>query len=107
MYYSIKFRNISIMLGDNKIKLFNIKGIKYETLQILNYHNNHVYKIKELKNKNLVSCSEDSSIIFYVKDNNEYKINIKLKQMDFALQNFKQRKMKYVFQNIMIVKSAF
>ena len=63
----------------NKIKLFNIKGIKYETLQILNYHNNHVYKIKEIKNKNLVSCSEDSSIIFYVKDNNEYKKDYQIK----------------------------
>ena len=27
----------------------------------------------ELKNKNLVSCSDDSSIIFYIKDNNECK----------------------------------
>ena len=47
--------------------------MKYELLQTLNYHNNYVYKIIELKNKNLVSCSKDSSIIFYVKDNNEYK----------------------------------
>ena len=30
-------------------------------------------KILELKNKTLVSCSDDSSIIFYLKDNNEYK----------------------------------
>ena len=47
--------------------------MKYELLQTLNYHNNYVWKIIELKNKNLVSCSEDSSIIFYIKDNNDYK----------------------------------
>ena len=58
---------------DKTIKLFNIKEMKYDILQTLNYHTNCVYKIIELKNKNLVSCSKDSSIIFYIKDNNEYK----------------------------------
>ena len=42
-------------------------------MQTLNYHNNNVYKIIETKNKALVSCSADSSVIFYLKDNNEYK----------------------------------
>ena len=42
-------------------------------MQTLNYHNNYVYKIIETKNKALISCSHDSSIIFYLKDNNEYK----------------------------------
>ena len=59
--------------ADNTINLFNIKEMKYEILQTLNYHSNIVYKIIELKNKNLVSCSDDTSIIFYIKDNNEYK----------------------------------
>jgi len=59
--------------ADKTIKLFNIKENNYKILQTLNYHNNYVYKIIELKNKNLVSCSNDSSIIFYIKDNNEYK----------------------------------
>ena len=31
-----------------------------------------MYKIIELKNNKLVSCSDDKSIIFYFKDNNEY-----------------------------------
>ena len=47
--------------------------MKYEILQTLNYHSDLVYKIIELKNNNLVSCSYDSSIIFYIKDNNDYK----------------------------------
>ena len=64
--------------ADNTIKLFNINGMKYEILQTLNYHSDHVYKIIELKNKNLVSCSYDSSIIFYIKDNNEYKQDYKI-----------------------------
>jgi hypothetical protein len=55
----------------NKLKF--VFKFEYEILQTLNYHNNYVYKIIELKNKNLVSCSYDSSVIFYVKDNNEYK----------------------------------
>ena len=40
---------------DKTINLFNINGMKYEILQTLNYHSNYVYKIIELKNKNLVS----------------------------------------------------
>ena len=42
-------------------------------MQTLKYHKDWVYKIIELKNKKLVSCSKDSSIIFYYKDNLEYK----------------------------------
>ena len=63
---------------DKTIKLFKIKGMKYELLQTLNYHSNIVYKIIELKNKNLASCSDDEFIIFYFKDNNEYKKDYKI-----------------------------
>ena len=57
---------------DNTIILFNIKGNNYDILQTLNYHTSYVNKIIELKNKYLVSCSSDKSIIFYLKDNNKY-----------------------------------
>ena len=60
---------------DKTIKLFNIKDNSYEIIQTLNYHNNYIWKLIELKNKTLVSWSSDSSIIFYVKDNLEYKKN--------------------------------
>lgn len=33
------------------------------------YHIRYFFKIIEIKNKNLVSCSVDPSIIFYYKDN--------------------------------------
>ena len=69
---------------DKTIKLFNIKGIKYEIIQSLNYHKKEVHKIIELKNTNLVSCSEDSSIIFYFKDNNEYKMDYKISLDDIC-----------------------
>jgi len=55
---------------DRTIKLFNIKDKEYNILQTLNYHSSCVIKIIELKNKSLVSCSADESIIFYNKDNN-------------------------------------
>ena len=63
---------------DNKIKLFNIKEKDYEILQILNYHKDGVYKLLELPNKYLASCSADKSIIFYLKDNNEFKKDYQL-----------------------------
>ena len=49
---------------DKTIKLFNINGNSYNVLQTLSHHTNTVYKIIELKDKKLVSCSEDKSIIF-------------------------------------------
>ena len=58
----------------NPIQNFKRSGNeRCEIKHLLSYHNQSVYKIIELKNKNLVSCSHDSSIIFYIKDNNEYK----------------------------------
>ena len=64
--------------SDETIKLFNIKENNYNILQTLNYHTNYVFKIIELKNKYLVSCSKDKSIIFYLKDNNKYKKDFKI-----------------------------
>ena len=58
---------------DKTIKIFSITEVQYKLLQTLNYHTSSVYKIVELKNKILTSCSYDSSIIFYIKDNNEFK----------------------------------
>ena len=64
--------------NDKTIKLFNIKGNNYNIIQTLNYHTNSIYKIIELKNKYLVSCSTDKSIIFYLKENYEYKKNYQI-----------------------------
>ena len=58
--------------ADKTIKLFNIKKNNYEILQTLNYHEEEVYKIIEIKNKYLISCSEDKSVIFYFKNNSKY-----------------------------------
>ena len=58
--------------NDKTIKLFNINGNGYNVIQTLSYHTSGVTRIIELKNKKLVSCSYDNSIIFYFKDNNEY-----------------------------------
>ena len=44
-------------------------------IQTLSDHNGWVYKIIEIENKYLVSCSEDKSIIFYLKHNLKYKID--------------------------------
>jgi len=57
---------------DKTIKLFKIKDFKYEILQSINFHKDTVYKIIELKDKRLVSCSSDSSIIFYYEENLKY-----------------------------------
>ena len=57
---------------DKTIKIFNIKETKYVMLQTLNFHASAIYKVIELKNKYLVSCSSDKSIIFYMYDHLEY-----------------------------------
>ena len=67
------------MLDDNTIKIYNIKGFKYELIQTLNNHTNTVWKILEFKNKVLTLCSCDESIIFYIRDNKEYKTDYQIK----------------------------
>ena len=56
-----------------QLKCIKINENGYQVIQTLDYHSNWVNKIIELKNKQLVSCSGDKSIIFYNKDNNVYK----------------------------------
>ena len=52
--------------------MFNIKENIYNFIQTIYYHTEAVYKIIEFKNKYSASYSDDQSIIFYIKDNNEY-----------------------------------
>ena len=60
-----------------KIRFFKIKELEYQLIQTLKEHQNDVYYLIELKNKNLVSCSRDCSINFYKKDNILYKLYYK------------------------------
>ena len=63
---------------DKTIKLFNITNNQYQIIQNLNYHDDKINQIIELNNKKLVSCSfNDKFIIFYCRDNNEYKFDFK------------------------------
>ena len=59
---------------DKTIKLFDIKGNKYELIQTLNSHKSGVLKIIECKNEKLVSCLySNCNIIIYNKDNLGYR----------------------------------
>ena len=70
---------VSGLAGDGKINIYNIGKNKYEIKQSLTYHNRYINKIIELKNNKLVSCSGDSSIFFYFKDNGEFKKDFSIK----------------------------
>ena len=64
---------------DETIKLFNIQGNQYNVLQTLNYHTQSVNKIIEIKDKELlISCSDDSSILFYFKYESKYTKDYKI-----------------------------
>ena len=71
----IQLSSGELVYGSKEIIIFKIKDLQYEILQRLKDNTNYLLKIIELKNKNLVSCSNDSSINFYYKDNLEYKNN--------------------------------
>ena len=83
---------------DNTIKLFQINRSGYCLLQTLNYHNNDVYKIIELKKSNQLY---DKSIIFYSKLNNGYTIDYKLDTSNFcySLIQTKNNEIRYSFYN--------
>ena len=76
------------------IKLLYIKGNTYEILQTFEYHDDWVYKIIELNNNNLVSCSEDKKVIFYRKttelgqvNTNKIPINLRISEANTDLYN--------------------
>ena len=67
--------------NDKTIKIIKIENNTFTILQSLNEHKNNINRIIELKNKqkNLVSCSDDKSVIIYSKKNNEYIKDYQLK----------------------------
>ena len=71
-YIQLRIGLLASCSVDKTIILFKINGIKYEIIQILDYHTGPIKKIIELNNKILVSCSDDDHIIFYKKDNLNY-----------------------------------
>ena len=80
----IQLSSGELVTCSNEIIIFKINDNKYETLQrtkIIEYKDLHVLKLIQLKNKNLVSCSNsyNDGIIFYDKDNLGYKIKEKIK----------------------------
>ena len=47
----------AVFRSENKIKIFEIKKNEYKEIQtIKNAHNNYIAKVKELKNKDLITC---------------------------------------------------
>ena len=90
---------------DKTIKLFNIKGNNYNIIQNLNDHTGGVNKIIEIENKYLVSCSDDKSIIFYLKDNNKYKKDYQISANDkcYCISQIKENEIcfsEYVYHDI-------
>ena len=80
VYSLIQLKSGILVSGsyDNTTKLFNINGNNYNLIQTLKEHTGGIYKLLELNNNKLVTCSGDKSIIFYFKDNNEYKNDFKI-----------------------------
>ena len=87
--------------NDTTIKLFNIKENNYNIIQTLNDHTDWVYKIIEVKNKYLVSCSDDKSIIFYLRDNSKYKkdYQISLDGICYCISQIKENEICYSENN--------
>ena len=108
---------------DNTIKLFNINGNNYNIIQTLNDHRSWVHKIIEIGNKYgysisgrncrssggsstslrkyIVSCSDDKSIIFYLKNNLKYKKDYQILTNDrcFYISQIKENEICYSENN--------
>ena len=74
----IQLSSGELVTCSQEIIILKINDLNYEIIQILKDNTNYVLKLIELKNKNLASCSNDSSVIFYYKDNSKYKIKFKI-----------------------------
>ena len=66
----------------------------YKILYSLSYHNNSVFHIILLENKDLASCSRDKSIIIYSKnDYKKIKLQIFFEELIFYIEKYKQSKL--------------
>ena len=77
-------------------------------MQTLNYHTERVNKIIEIKDKELlISCSDDSSVLFYFKYESKYTKDYKLSTNGHVVRLFKLKLMKYVIQKKILVLFVF
>ena len=62
----LKNKKIAACFKENAIRIYSIDKDKYVILQTIDYiHENWVYKIIELSNNNLLSCSSDGSFVIW------------------------------------------
>lgn len=80
IYYISQLKNLNLICCSEKIiKIIKIldknkKSNKlFEVIQTLSKHNNKIWKVIELSDNNLISCSSDKTIIIWENNNNFYK----------------------------------
>ena len=80
IYYISQLKNLNLICCSEKIiKIIKIldknkKSNKlFEVIQTLSKHSNKIWKVIELSDNNLISCSSDKTIIIWENNNNFYK----------------------------------
>lgn len=80
IYYISQLKNLNLICCSEKIiKIIKIldknkKSNKlFEVIQTLSKHSNKIWKVIELNDNNLISCSSDKTIIIWENNNNFYK----------------------------------
>jgi len=78
----MKNGNILPSLYDNNIYILKLNNNKFEIINELKGHTDHVTQVIELENENLISVSEDKTVRIWNKNNKEYISNILTEEED-------------------------
>lgn len=80
IYYISQLKNLNLICCSEKIikiiKILDKNKISnklFEVIQTLSKHSNKIWKVIELSDNNLISCSSDKTIIIWENNNNFYK----------------------------------
>ena len=105
IFYITQIHDESLVISTYKnIKLFSIKNNIPQIIQNLAYHKAQIYKTIELSNKiNLVSCSQDMTIIIYKRNNeNRYEFSYNYFYNNVRFENILEIK-----ENIVVATSGY
>ena len=91
---------------DLTIKIFEIFQFTYKLIHTLLAHTESVYKVIELKNENLLSCSFDKTIKLWKKKENNY-FNINLINNNFAFNILEIKENIIVYDDVSNMKINF
>jgi hypothetical protein len=73
---------------DATINIYLISDTNYNLIQHIQINNSIIYRIKQLSNKNIISCLKDKTLILFSNIGNKFQFQLKIFDADYTPFNF-------------------